>query len=172
MDPTVPELSRLDAQLLGLLHGRPTAALATLDALGHPAVSMVPFALDAERAELILLVSHLAAHTAQLQARPRAALLVTDREDRADSVHALARVSLDVEASWPEPDSALAAQAASVYLARHPAAEMLTQLPDFRWVRLHLLQARHIAGFGAARSLDGDRVRTLIRDNPDQRRWI
>jgi hypothetical protein len=65
------------------------------------------------------------------------------------------------------PACADSAQAAAVYLARHPGAERLTQRPDFRWVRLRLLRGRQVAGFGAARSLDRDHLQTLIRRTSD-----
>jgi putative heme iron utilization protein len=154
-------LSRLDLALKGLLLGRLTAVLGTLDERGEVSLSMVPYAIDPQTGDCVLLVSGLAAHTRQLHVHARASLLVTEREDTAENVHALARVSLEVEASWPAPDTDSARQAAAVYLARHPGAEMLTQLPDFRWVRLHPLQARHVAGFGAARSLDRPRLLLL-----------
>jgi heme iron utilization protein len=167
MADTPATLSRLDAALLQLLRDCPVCALATLDADGQPAVSLVPFALDRDSGDLVILISALAAHTAQLRAHPRAAVLLHANPDSADNVHALPRVSLDVEAVWPAPDTADCAQAAEIYLARHPRAEMLTQLPDFRWVRLRLLRGRQVAGFGAARSLDRNHLQTLIRLTSD-----
>lgn len=169
--PSLP-LSRLDGELLTMLCARSTAALGTLTDSGEVALSMVPYAIDMAGGTFVILISGLAAHTRQLQAHPRASLLVCDSEDQADNVHALARVSLDVEADWPIVDSEDAQAASAIYLARHPAAELLTQLPDFRWVRLRPLQARHVAGFGAARTLDQSRLSALIQNNPDQRRWI
>ncbi|MDZ7855720.1 HugZ family protein [Sphaerotilus sp.] len=163
-------MSHLDRSLLDLLHRRRTAALGTRTVEGEPALSIVPYAIDPASGVFVLLISGLAAHTRQLQDHPRASLLVCDSEDQADNVHALARVSLDVEADWPIVDSGDAQAASATYLARHPAAELLTQLPDFRWVRLRPLQARHVAGFGAARTLDQTRLSALIRNNPDQRR--
>ncbi|MEX8494937.1 pyridoxamine 5'-phosphate oxidase family protein, partial [Sphaerotilus sp.] len=139
-------MSRLDGALLTLLQGRRTAALGTRTDDGEVALSMVPYAIDKASGSFVVLVSGLAAHTRQLQTHPRASLLVCDSEDQTDNVHALARVSFDVEASWPTADSVEAQSASDTYLARHPAAALLTQLPDFRWARLHPLQARHVAG--------------------------
>jgi heme iron utilization protein len=169
-DASTPPLSRLDRTLRDLLQGRYTATLGTLTDCGEVALSMVPYAIDPVSGDVVILISGLAAHTRQLQAHPRASLLVCDSEDRADNVHALARVSLDVEAEWPITDSAQARNAQDTYLARHPAAELLTQLPDFRWVRLHPLQARHVAGFGAARTIERTRLLELMGNNPDQSR--
>lgn len=170
MMPGSRPLSRLDQALLEMLHRRSTAALGTRTADGEVALSMVPYAIDPTSGVFVLLISGLAAHTRQLQDHPRASLLVCDSEDEADNVHALARVSVDVEVSWPGADAAQAGRAADVYLARHPASELLTQLPDFRWACLQPLQARHVAGFGAARTLDRDRLMELLVNNPDQRR--
>lgn len=167
--PPLP-LSRLDQALLDLLHGRYTATLGTLTDHGEAALSMVPYALDTTRGDVVILISGLAAHTRQLQVHPHASLLVCDSEDQSDNVHALSRVSLDVTALWPLAGSDEARQASTVYLARHPAAEMLTGLPDFRWVRLQPQQARQVAGFGAARTLDHERLLELLRLDPDQRR--
>jgi len=162
--------SRLDGALIDLLQSRHTAALGTLTEQGEATLSMVPYAIDPASADVVILISGLAAHTRQLQAHPRASLLICDSEDQSDNVHALSRVSLDVTASWPQTGTDEARQASAAYLARHPAAEMLTELPDFRWVRLQPLQARQVAGFGAARTVDRDRLVELLRVAPDQRR--
>lgn len=166
--PTPTPLSRLDQALLSLLHDRRTATLGTLTDQQEVSLSMVPYVLDTTSGDLVILVSGLAAHTRQLQVHPRASVLVSDSEDRADNVHALARISLDVTAVWPATNSPQARQASEVYLRRHPSADMLTTLPDFRWVRLQPLQARQIAGFGAARTLDQGRLLELLRIDPGQ----
>ena len=153
--------------MLRLLHSRSTAALGTRTDSGEVSLSMVPYAIDSASGLLVILISGLAAHTRQLQSHPRASLLICDSEDQADNVHALARVSLDVEAFWPVADSTQARQACDTYLRRHPSATLLTQLPDFHWACLRPLQARHVAGFGAARTLDPDRLRELICSYPD-----
>ena len=42
----------------------------------------------------------------------------------------------------------------------------MTALPDFRFVALHLQQARQVAGFGAARSLDAAEVCQALGPSP------
>ncbi|MFP5323479.1 MAG: pyridoxamine 5'-phosphate oxidase family protein [Gammaproteobacteria bacterium] len=93
----------LTRALRQLVVSRRTAALGTVSDEGHTFVSMVPYAIDRDAGELILHVSGLAAHTGYLQARPRATLLVTDAERADEPVHALPRVSLEVEASFCPP---------------------------------------------------------------------
>ncbi len=152
----------LTRALRQLVVSRRTAALGTVSDEGHAFVSMVPYAIDRDAGELILHVSGLAAHTGYLQARPRATLLVTDAERADEPVHALPRVSLEVEASFCHPGSADADRARRVYLERFPEAEPMTALGDFRFVRLTVLGARQVAGFGAARSLPADEVRQAL----------
>ena len=100
----------LTAALCALLASRRTAALGTVDASGAAFVSLVPFAIDAASASLVIHIS------------------------------------------------ALAAQCRAAYLARFPEAEPMTQLGDFRFLRLTPQGARLVAGFGAARSLSADEL--------------
>ena len=163
-DPApVATRSRLDDVLSALLRARQTATLATLDEAGSPAVSLVPYALDPDRGDVIVRISALAAHTRHLRCHPRAALLIAEGEDGADNVHALSRVAIDVEATFDAADGPDAVAAERLYLARHPAGAVLAELPDFAWVRLRPLGARQVAGFGAARSVDATRLISLMR---------
>lgn len=144
---------RLTSALRALLAAQRVAALGTLGDDGAPFVSMVPFAVDAQDRSLVIHISGLAAHTRNLQRTPRASLMVCQAEVTGEPVHALPRVTLDVQAA----DAAAGADAQAcrnAYLARFPEAEPMTALGDFRFVRLRPLGARQVAGFGAARSLD------------------
>lgn len=145
-----------------LLLARRTAALGTRDEQDGVFVSMVPFAIDGEAQELLLHVSALAAHTGNMQRHPRVSLLVCAAEPDGEPVHALPRVTLDAITETLAPDSAAAHRARTVYLNRFPEAEPMTALGDFRFVRLRLLGARQVAGFGAARSLPADEVRRAL----------
>ena len=152
----------LTRALRDLLLARRTAALGTRDEQDGVFVSMVPFAIDAEAQSLLLHVSALAAHTGNMQRHPRVSLLVCAAEPDGEPVHALQRVTLDAIAGTLAPDSAAAHSARTVYLNRFPEAEPMTALGDFRFVRLQLLGARQVAGFGAARSLPADEVRRAL----------
>ncbi len=144
---------RLTSALRALLAAQRVAALGTLGDDSAPFVSMVPFAVDAQDRSLVIHISGLAAHTRNLQRTPRASLMVCQAEVTGEPVHAMPRVTLDVQAA----DAAAGADAQAcrdAYLARFPEAEPMTALGDFRFVRLRPLGARQVAGFGAARSLD------------------
>lgn len=164
-DLTLPPASRsrLDEVLSALILARRTAMLATLDDDGRPCASLVPYAVDARAGGLVVRISALSAHTRHLRTRPAASLLIAEGEDGAAQVHALSRVSIEVTARFEPEGGDGAVRAAACYLARHPDAQVLAELPDFAWVTLQVGAARQIAGFGAARGVEATRMRELLR---------
>jgi hypothetical protein len=156
----------LTRALRELMQQQRTAALGTVSADGAPFVSLVPYAVDAQQRCVVIHVSGLAAHTGNLQREPRVSLLVSQAAPAEGPVHALPRVTLEATAETLSPDSPEALACRTVYLQRFPEAAPMTALVDFRFVRLHLLGARQVAGFGAARSLDGDEVRRALGPAP------
>jgi len=157
---------RLTAALRELLSSQRVAALGTLDETGAPFVSMVPYAVLPQAGELVVHVSGLAAHTRNLARQPRASLMVCQAEVAGEPVHALPRVTLDVNALPCEHGSAEHAAARDAYLTRFPEAEPMTALGDFRFLRLVPGGARQVAGFGAARSLDADELLQALGPAP------
>jgi putative heme iron utilization protein len=156
-------IPRLGHALQALLHERRTVALGTLGAQdGAVFVSMTPYAIDTAYKCLVLHVSALAAHTANMAAHPRVSLLVTAGEVAGVSVHDLARVTLEGVARTPEAGTPEYQSARATYLGRFPEAEMMTQLPDFRFVVIELTGARQVAGFGTARSVAVDELDLLL----------
>lgn len=159
-------LPRLGHALHQLLCARRTAALGSLSASGGaPSVSLVPFAVDplGDGAPVIVLhLSGLSAHTANLQADPRASLLVSAPEVVGSPVHDLPRVTLDALASTPAPDSPAQRSAHAAYVQRFPEAAFMAELGDFRFVTLRPTGARQIAGFGSARSVGAEELAQLL----------
>jgi putative heme iron utilization protein len=154
---------RLTVALRQLLQTQRVAALGTLDADGLPFVSMVPFAVEPEAFQLVIHVSGLAAHSRNLQARPRVSLLVMQAEVAGEPVHALPRVTLEGLAAVLERDTPAWLRARDVYLTRFPDAEPMTGLGDFMFVGIAVQGARQVAGFGTARSLDEDTMAEVLR---------
>lgn len=157
---------RLTRDLRNLLATQRVAALGTLGEDGVPFVSMVPFAVEPLSATLVIHVSALAAHTRNLQTSPNVSLLVMQAEVAGEPVHALPRVTLTGQATVLAPGSTAWADGHAAYLARFPEAGPMTQLGDFMFVAIHLLGARQVAGFGAARSLDADEVKRVLQPLP------
>ena len=158
--------SRLDGELRQLLADCRVAALGTSTDTGEPFVSMVPFALVAGGPWGVLHVSALAAHTRHLQARSAVSLLIMQAEVAGAPVHDLQRLTLQAEAQVLQPDGPDHADwqlCRSAYLSRFPEAAPMTELGDFRFVRLIPTRGRHIAGFGAARTLEPEQLLPLLR---------
>ncbi len=159
--------SRLTQELRSLLLDQRVAALGTLNQDGTPMVSMVPFAIARTESCFVIHVSGLAAHTANLLARPAVSLLVMRPELPGAPVHALPRATLQGSAAVLVRESAAWGTCRTAYLARFPEAESMTALGDFRFIAIHLQGARQIAGFGAARSVAGDELMHLLADGKD-----
>ena len=107
-------------------------------------------------------VSDLAAHTSNLQARPNVSLLVMQSEVPGEPVHALPRVTLAATAEILPPSSRDWKKCQAAYLARFPEAEPMTELGDFMFVAVEVSSARHVAGFGTARSIDDEEVKRAL----------
>lgn len=143
-EPTAPEPSFAE-QARTLLHLGRTGTLGTLSRRhpGHPFVSVMPYAPD-ERGRPLFLISTLAMHTQNLEADPRASLLVAQP---GDDPLALARVTL--MGRGRRLTAADRAGAREAYLARHPNAIHWVDFDDFAFWRLDLSDVYFVGGFGA-----------------------
>ena len=144
------------AIVAALLRNQRQAALGTLRD-GAPFVSMVAFAAEPDFGGVLLNLSRLAPHTAQLLSDPAASLLICESDDGRDDVQTLARITL-LGAAAPLPETERAAGQA-LYLDRLPAAAQLFELPDFALFRFVPREARYIGGFARAFSLTAERLR-------------
>ena len=140
-EPTFAERARTLAYL-----GR-TASLATLSRRhpGHPFASVMPYALDTDGRPLFL-ISSMAMHTQNLEADPRASLLITQPGWTGDPL-AAGRLTLLGE-SRPVP-SAETTTARAAYLARHERARYWADFDDFSLWRLEVADLYFVGGFAA-----------------------
>lgn len=117
-------------------------ALGTLDRQsGHPYSSLVTVAADTDGTPLLLL-SRLALHTRNLEADPRASLMIDGTGGDGDPM-AGGRVTLVGRAA-----PTASGTAARRFLARHPAAAMYAGFSDFRFYGLTVERAHYVGGFG------------------------
>lgn len=139
----------------GLLRGIRAGALATLDAAtGHPFASLVTVATDLDGAPL-LLMSRLSAHTRNLEADPRASILLSQGGKGDPLAHP--RLTVVGEAArTTEP------RARARFLARHPKAQLYVDFPDFSFWRLEVRAAHLNGGFARAADLPGEAVLTEL----------
>jgi len=149
------------AQLAGLVRSREAAALGTLHA-GAPFVSMVPFAVLPDGSGFVIHVSRLAGHTKDMLAAPRVSLLVMQAEGDGVAAQALARISIQGEASEMAKGSDGERDCRAAYLARFPEAAPLTEFGDFSFFVVRPSQARFVAGFAQAMSLTGETLANLL----------
>jgi len=114
-----------------------------------PETSMAPFALYQD--SILLHLSSLARHTANLAAHPAAGFMICTPETATPSPLALPRLSLQGEVS-PLAD-AEREQAKAAYLGKLPEAEALFGFADFRLYRLSPAHIHWVGGFGSAREI-------------------
>jgi len=112
---------------------------------GHPFGSVMPYALD-ERGTPLVLISAIAVHTQNLEADPRASLLVTP-PDWSDNPLAGERVTLMGRVTRVTDDRQSVTRAA--YLDRHPEARQWADFGDFGFWRFEVADIYYVGGFGA-----------------------
>jgi len=146
-EPTYAERART------LAHVGRVGTLATLSRRhpGHPFASVMPYALD-DAGRPAVLISSMAMHTQNLQADPRASLLVTQpglgpQREESDDPLARARLTLMGDARVVPPAEVSAARAA--YLARHARAAYWVDFEDFAFWRLEVTDLYFVGGFAA-----------------------
>jgi heme iron utilization protein len=140
-EPTFAERART------LAHVGRTGTLATVSRrhAGHPFASVMPYALDTGGAPLFL-ISSMAMHTQNLEADPRASLLVTQPDWSGDPL-AAGRLTLMGEAR--QLGAADAAGARAAYLVRHERAGYWVDFDDFAFWRLDVIDVYFVGGFAA-----------------------
>lgn len=143
--------------LLRLLDQQPVGALATLHR-GRPAVSMVPYARLPGAASLVIHVSALATHTADMRACADVAVLVTSDPEPGVSALGRPRLSVTALALACAADHAAHTVARSAYLARFADAAPMFEFSDFSLFLLELQSARLVGGFGQAWSLTREQI--------------
>jgi heme iron utilization protein len=143
--PTVPEPSYAQRARTLMYLGR-IGSLSTLSRKqpGFPFGSVMPYGLD-DRGRPIFLISTMAMHTQNLQADPRASLLVTQNDTDGDPLGA-SRVTL-VGNVRPLPESEVA-EARTLYLARYANSKYWVDFEDFSFYRLDVVDVYYVGGFG------------------------
>ena len=128
---------------------------------GAPFGSVVTYGLD-PGGNPWFFVSTLAEHTRNLEADPRASLLVVEEAPAGADPLASGRVTLvGAGAAVDDPDERAAARA--TYLAANPSA-FYVDYGDFRCMRLDVAAVRYVGGFGRMSWVDVGEYRTAEPD--------
>src|SRR5271163_3151326 len=129
-----------------LMHLGRIGSLSTLSRKqpGFPFGSVMPYGLD-DRGRPIFLISTMAMHTQNLQADPRASLLVTQGDAGGDPLGA-SRITLVGNAS-PLPKSEVPS-ARQLYLQRYDNSKYWVDFEDFSFYRMDVVDIYYVGGFG------------------------
>ncbi|MGD0569526.1 MAG: DUF2470 domain-containing protein [Candidatus Sulfotelmatobacter sp.] len=116
---------------------------------GFPFGSVMPYGLDA-RGRPIFLISTMAMHTQNLQADPRASLLVTQPSStqpdaNGDPLGAPRVTVMGNVSTIPQPE---VAEARTLYLERYPNSKYWVDFDDFSFYRMDVLDVYYVGGFG------------------------
>ncbi len=129
----------------------------THDGSGHPFGSLVTFSLDRNDQPLLLL-SHLARHTRNLEANPVCCLTLVEAGDgdaqQLMRLNADGRIVAVTECSEQEQER---------HYRYFPQARIYHQQLNFRFYRMEVEHFYFVGGFGAARGIGRDR---LLRPSP------
>jgi putative heme iron utilization protein len=143
--PVVPEPSFSERARTLMYVGR-MGSLATLSRKqpGFPFGSVMPYGLDGS-GRPIFLISTMAMHTQNLQADPRASLLVMQPEASGDPLGA-SRVTV-IGNVFTVPESEVA-EARKLYLERHANSKYWVDFEDFSFYRMAVMDVYYVGGFG------------------------
>ena len=111
---------------------------------GFPFGSVMPYGLD-DRGRPLFLISTMAMHTQNLQADPRASLLVSQQETDGEPLGA-SRVTL-VGNVQPVPKPELA-ETRKLYLERHVNSKYWVDFEDFSFYGMNVVDVYYVGGFG------------------------
>ena len=111
---------------------------------GFPFGSVMPYGLD-DHGRPIFLISTMAMHTQNLQADPRASLLVTQESTDGEPLGA-SRVTL-VGKVLPVTNTELV-EARKLYLERHANSKYWVDFEDFSFYRMDVIDVYYVGGFG------------------------
>jgi heme iron utilization protein len=143
--PPVPEPTFAERARTLLYLGR-MGSLSTLSRKqpGFPFGSVMPYGLD-DHGRPIFLISTMAMHTQNLQADPRASLLVTQEDTEGEPLGA-SRVTV-VGNVLPLPNTELA-EARKLCLERHANSKYWVDFEDFSFYRMDVIDVYYVGGFG------------------------
>jgi heme oxygenase (biliverdin-IX-beta and delta-forming) len=143
--PTVAEPSFAERARTLLYLGR-IGSLSTLSRKqpGFPFGSVMPYGLD-DHGRPIFLISTMAMHTQNLQADPRASLLVTQPDASGDPLGASRVTLLGNVAPVPEPE---VAEARKLYLERYANSKYWVDFEDFSFYGMEVIDVYYVGGFG------------------------
>src|SRR5258708_3911065 len=127
---------------------------------GFPFGSVMPYGLDADGRPTFL-ISTMAMHTQNLQADPRASLLVTQPDAGGDPLGASRITLIGNVLPVPEPE---VAGTRETYLARHANSKHWVDFEDFSFYRMDVVDIYYVGGFGVMGWISAADYRAALPD--------
>jgi putative heme iron utilization protein len=127
---------------------------------GFPFGSVMPYGLDADGRPAFL-ISTMAMHTQNLQADPRASLLVTQPDAGGDPLGASRITLIGNVLPVPEPE---VAETRETYLARHANSKHWVDFEDFSFYRMDVVDIYYVGGFGVMGWISAADYRVALPD--------
>jgi putative heme iron utilization protein len=157
----VSHLVKAQAVYDHLLNGCQSLMLATINQDRTPLASYTPFVVDQAR-RFYIFISSLAHHTANLQRRRQASLMLIEDERAAAQIFARRRLTFQCEASFIERGTDEWEMAGSLYQARFGEFfAMIKSFSDFQMCRLSPTEGWLVIGFGQAYAISGKNLDIL-----------
>ena len=143
--PAIPEPSFAERARTLVYLGR-IGSLSTLSRKqpGFPFGSVMPYGLN-DRGSPVFLISTMAMHTQNLQADPRASLLVSQPDASGDPLGASRVTLLGNVAPIPKLE---VADARKAYLERYANSKYWVDFEDFSFYRMEAIDVYYVGGFG------------------------
>ena len=143
--PAVPEPSFSERARTLVYVGR-IGSLSTVSRKqpGFPFGSVMPYGLDA-RGRPLFLISTMAMHTQNLQADPRASLLVTEADSSGDPLGASRVTLVGNVAQVPQIE---VPESRELYLDRYANSKYWVDFEDFSFYRMDVIDVYYVGGFG------------------------
>jgi heme iron utilization protein len=145
-----------------LMHLGRTGSLSTLSRKqpGFPFGSVMPYGLDGD-GRPVFLISTMAMHTQNLQADPRASLLVTQPDASGDPLGASRITLVGNVLPVPQPE---VTEARELYLARYGNSKYWVDFEDFSFYRMDVVDVYYVGGFGVMGWVSASEYRSARSD--------
>lgn len=128
---------------------------------GAPLSGLLPFAMQADFAAVLVHASSLAKHTAGLDEGASVSFLIHAADTPDSDPLQLPRLSMQARVAKLAKDSSDYPPAQAAYVARFPSSQPIFGLGDFNLYALLPITGRFVVGFGRALNLTADALREL-----------
>ncbi len=156
------KIAKAKAAYAFLINSVRTVVLGTVSAENMPNVSYAPFIMD-EAKNIYIFVSKLSIHTDNLQANPKASVMLVEDEAKSKQIFARRRLTYSCNAIAIDKNSTECKHIANQFEKRFGnIVYMFRSLPDFNIIKFTPYEGIFIMDFGSAYKIKSDDLNHLI----------